>query len=47
MEVLLVAKTSDPNSRLQLTTSKKGVLWFDQVSVMPLDTYKVCFYYMQ
>lgn len=40
MEVLLEAKTSDPNSRLQLTTSKKGVLWFDQVSVMPLDTYK-------
>lgn len=42
MEVLLEAKTGDPNSRLQLMTSRKGVIWFDQISVMPLDTYKVC-----
>ncbi|KAK8609138.1 hypothetical protein V6N13_025445 [Hibiscus sabdariffa] len=40
MEVLLEAKETDHNSRLQLTTSKKGVIWFDQVSAMPLDTYK-------
>lgn len=42
MEVLLEAKDSNHNSRLQLTTSRKGVIWFDQVSLMPLDTYKVC-----
>ncbi|XP_021749277.1 alpha-L-arabinofuranosidase 1-like [Chenopodium quinoa] len=40
MEVMLEAKSSDPNSRLQLTTTKKGVLWIDQVSAMPTDTYK-------
>ncbi|XP_021745585.1 alpha-L-arabinofuranosidase 1-like [Chenopodium quinoa] len=40
MEVMLEAKSSDPNSRLQLTTIKKGVLWIDQVSAMPTDTYK-------
>ncbi|KAL9232685.1 hypothetical protein vseg_007766 [Gypsophila vaccaria] len=39
-EVFLEAKSSNTNSRLQLTTSKKGVLWFDQVSAMPTDTYK-------
>ncbi|THG12558.1 hypothetical protein TEA_005220 [Camellia sinensis var. sinensis] len=39
-EVLLVASDTNHNSRLQLTTSKKGVIWFDQVSAMPLDTYK-------
>ncbi|PPD88581.1 hypothetical protein GOBAR_DD14470 [Gossypium barbadense] len=40
MEVLLEAKETNHNSRLQLTTSKNGVVWFDQVSAMPLDTYK-------
>ncbi|XP_042482819.1 alpha-L-arabinofuranosidase 1-like isoform X2 [Macadamia integrifolia] len=40
MEVLLEAEGTNPNSRLQLTTSKSGVIWFDQVSAMPLDTYK-------
>ena len=40
-EVQLEAKGTNPNSRLQLTTSRKGVIWFDQVSAMPLDTYKV------
>ncbi|KAE8683541.1 Alpha-L-arabinofuranosidase 2 [Hibiscus syriacus] len=40
MEVLLEAKETNHNSRLQLTTSKKGVIWLDQVSAMPLDTYK-------
>ena len=41
MEVLLEAEETNSNSRLQLTTSTKGVIWFDQVSAMPLDTYKV------
>uniref|UniRef100_A0A5B6YMF0 non-reducing end alpha-L-arabinofuranosidase n=1 Tax=Davidia involucrata TaxID=16924 RepID=A0A5B6YMF0_DAVIN len=40
VEVLLEAKGTNHNSRLQLTTARKGVIWFDQVSVMPLDTYK-------
>ncbi|ONK55600.1 uncharacterized protein A4U43_UnF1340 [Asparagus officinalis] len=40
VERLLVSKGANVNSRLQLTTVKKGVYWFDQVSVMPLDTYK-------
>ncbi|KAI6696966.1 hypothetical protein NL676_017085 [Syzygium grande] len=41
MEVLLQAKESNTNSRLQLTTTNKGVIWFDQVSAMPLATYKL------
>lgn len=41
---MLEAKSSDPKSRLQLTTTKKGVLWIDQVSAMPTDTYKVDIY---
>lgn len=41
VEVLLEANETNHNSRLQLTTAKKGVIWFDQVSAMPLDTYKV------
>ncbi|XP_035544802.1 alpha-L-arabinofuranosidase 1-like isoform X1 [Juglans regia] len=40
MEVLLEANATNPNSRLQLTTTRKGVIWFDQVSAMPVDTYK-------
>ncbi|KAF9599343.1 hypothetical protein IFM89_036800 [Coptis chinensis] len=40
VEFLLVAKGTDHNSRLQLTMTRKGVIWFDQVSVMPVDTYK-------
>ncbi|KAL8133586.1 hypothetical protein AgCh_008880 [Apium graveolens] len=40
VEVLLEAKETNHNSRLQLTASQKGVIWFDQVSLMPLDTYK-------
>ncbi|CAB4286057.1 unnamed protein product [Prunus armeniaca] len=39
-EVMLEAQGTNPNSRLQLTTTRKGFVWFDQVSVMPLDTYK-------
>ncbi|KAK2652204.1 hypothetical protein Ddye_012060 [Dipteronia dyeriana] len=40
VETVLEAKGSSANARLQLTTSRKGVIWFDQVSAMPLDTYK-------
>lgn len=43
MEVVLEAKVTNHNSRLQLTTNRKGVIWFDQVSLMPMDTYKVFF----
>ncbi|KAL0404736.1 UNVERIFIED_CONTAM: Alpha-L-arabinofuranosidase 1 [Sesamum radiatum] len=40
LEAVLQAKGTDANSRLQLTTTRKGVIWFDQVSLMPTDTYK-------
>ncbi|CAI9101050.1 OLC1v1038286C3 [Oldenlandia corymbosa var. corymbosa] len=40
VEFKLDAMGSDRNARLQLTTSRKGLIWFDQVSVMPSDTYK-------
>ncbi|XP_057437861.1 alpha-L-arabinofuranosidase 1-like [Lotus japonicus] len=40
VETLLEAKATNHNSRLQLTTTAKGVIWLDQVSAMPLDTYK-------
>lgn len=40
IEVALEAKMTNHNSRLQLTTNRKGVIWFDQVSLMPIDTYK-------
>ncbi|KAF3513593.1 hypothetical protein F2Q69_00003239 [Brassica cretica] len=39
-EVVLEAKGTDHGARLQLTTTKKGSLWIDQVSAMPVDTYK-------
>ncbi|KAL3819656.1 hypothetical protein ACJIZ3_005561 [Penstemon smallii] len=39
-EIMLKANGADAKSRLQLTTSRKGVIWFDQVSLMPTDTYK-------
>ncbi|GER25980.1 alpha-L-arabinofuranosidase [Striga asiatica] len=39
-DVLLVAKGTDSNSRLHLTTSKNGTIWLDQVSVMPLSTHE-------
>lgn len=41
VELLFTAKGSNPQSRLQLVTSNKGIIWFDQISVMPVDTYKV------
>ncbi|XP_031258531.1 alpha-L-arabinofuranosidase 1-like [Pistacia vera] len=40
METLLQAEETNPNARLQLKTLKKGVMWIDQVSAIPLDTYK-------
>ncbi|XP_019245489.1 PREDICTED: alpha-L-arabinofuranosidase 1-like isoform X1 [Nicotiana attenuata] len=40
VEILLEAKGTDPNSRLELRSTTKGVIWFDQVSLMPTDTYK-------
>ncbi|KAI3889271.1 hypothetical protein MKX03_003948 [Papaver bracteatum] len=40
LEVQLEASGSDHSARLQFTTSKKGVIWLDQVSAMPVDTYK-------
>ncbi|XP_012704075.1 alpha-L-arabinofuranosidase 1 isoform X2 [Setaria italica] len=36
----LVPQGTDRTSRLQITSEKKGVVWFDQVSLMPADTYK-------
>ncbi|KAH9608709.1 hypothetical protein KSS87_013904 [Heliosperma pusillum] len=36
----LTATGSDPQARLQLTTTQKGTLWLDQVSLMPTDTFK-------
>ncbi|KAI3810697.1 hypothetical protein L1987_20319 [Smallanthus sonchifolius] len=36
----LEAKGSNSNARLQLKTNKKGVMWLDQVSLMPTHTYK-------
>nr|GEZ04585.1 alpha-L-arabinofuranosidase 1-like [Tanacetum cinerariifolium]GEZ27499.1 alpha-L-arabinofuranosidase 1-like [Tanacetum cinerariifolium] len=39
IEIVLEAIATNHNSRLQLTTSRKGVIWLDQVSLMPMDTY--------
>jgi alpha-N-arabinofuranosidase len=43
VEQKLVAKGTNRTSRLQITTKTKGVVWLDQVSLMPEDTYKVCY----
>ncbi|MED6204764.1 aspartate-semialdehyde dehydrogenase-like protein [Stylosanthes scabra] len=40
VETILEAKATDHNARLQITTTTKGVIWLDQVSAMPQDTYK-------
>ncbi|KAH7522553.1 hypothetical protein FEM48_Zijuj07G0150800 [Ziziphus jujuba var. spinosa] len=40
VEIPLVALGTSHNTRFQLTTTRKGVIWFDQVSLRPLDTYK-------
>ncbi|CAN8298135.1 unnamed protein product [Cochlearia groenlandica] len=39
-EVILEANGTDGSARLELKTTKKGSIWFDQVSAMPMDTYK-------
>ncbi|CAN6326511.1 unnamed protein product [Urochloa humidicola] len=40
LEQKLVARGTNRTSRLQITTTKKGIVWFDQVSLMPAHTYK-------
>ncbi|KAK8925995.1 Alpha-L-arabinofuranosidase 1 [Platanthera zijinensis] len=40
VELFFIAQGSNAKSRLQLTASDKGIVWFDQISVMPVDTYK-------
>ncbi|CAM8965161.1 unnamed protein product [Rhodiola kirilowii] len=39
-EVEFEAKGTSASARLQLTTTDKGTVWLDQVSLMPADTYK-------
>ncbi|XP_062187473.1 alpha-L-arabinofuranosidase 1-like [Phragmites australis] len=39
IEFHLKSSQNNTNSRLQLTTNKSGVIWLDQISVMPMDTY--------
>uniref|UniRef100_A0A0E0BNF3 non-reducing end alpha-L-arabinofuranosidase n=1 Tax=Oryza glumipatula TaxID=40148 RepID=A0A0E0BNF3_9ORYZ len=41
IEMQLLAQGTCRTSRLELTSMKRGVIWFDQVSLMPSDTYKV------
>ncbi|XP_006663784.2 alpha-L-arabinofuranosidase 1-like [Oryza brachyantha] len=40
IEMQLLAQGTCRASRLELTSMKRGVIWFDQVSLMPSDTYK-------
>ncbi|KAM0832690.1 hypothetical protein ACQ4PT_064741 [Festuca glaucescens] len=40
IELQLFARGTCRTSRFELTTSKRGVIWIDQVSLMPSDTYK-------
>ncbi|KAL8241509.1 hypothetical protein R6Q59_014863 [Mikania micrantha] len=40
VEIALIANATNHNSRLELKTNRKGIIWFDQVSLMPMDTYK-------
>ncbi|KAL6648248.1 hypothetical protein ACP70R_012472 [Stipagrostis hirtigluma subsp. patula] len=39
VEFDLQSSGTNSNSRLQLTTRKSGIIWFDQVSLMPSDTF--------
>eukprot|EP01018_Ginkgo_biloba_P029074 Gb_12232 [translate_table: standard] len=39
-EVFLKATATDHYARLSLTSSNKGVIWLDQVSAMPVNTFK-------
>lgn len=47
MELKLEAEETDHHGRLQLTTLSKGTIWLDQISVMPMDTYKVLLDYFE
>uniref|UniRef100_A0A0D9UZY0 non-reducing end alpha-L-arabinofuranosidase n=1 Tax=Leersia perrieri TaxID=77586 RepID=A0A0D9UZY0_9ORYZ len=40
IEMQLLAQGTCRTSRLELKSVKRGVIWFDQVSLMPSDTYK-------
>lgn len=40
VEFQLQATGTNRNARLQLTTNQNRIIWLDQVSVMPTDTYK-------
>lgn len=39
-ELILKAAATDHYARLSLTSSKKGIVWIDQVSAMPVNTFK-------
>ncbi|GLJ39664.1 hypothetical protein SUGI_0810870 [Cryptomeria japonica] len=39
-ELILKATATDHYARLSLTSSKKGIIWLDQVSAMPVNTFK-------
>eukprot|EP00250_Pteridium_aquilinum_P014694 c22143_g1_i1 orf=66-2057(-) len=39
-EILLSPSDTDHYGRLSLTATERGVFWLDQVSAMPVDTYK-------
>jgi len=41
VERVLEATETNHYSSLQITATGKGTVWLDQVSAMPLDTYKV------
>ena len=43
METVLKAHAADSKASLHLTTKRKGTIWLDQVSLMPVDTYNVRF----
>uniref|UniRef100_A0A0E0MJ88 non-reducing end alpha-L-arabinofuranosidase n=2 Tax=Oryza punctata TaxID=4537 RepID=A0A0E0MJ88_ORYPU len=40
IELQLLPEGTCRTSRLELTSMRKGIIWFDQVSLMPSDTYK-------
>ena len=44
VEFDLQSSERNSNSRLQLTTRTSGIVWFDQVSLMPSDTYMVIYF---
>lgn len=39
-ELILNATATDHYARLSITSSKKGIIWLDQVSAMPVNTFK-------